>query len=1307
MADRFAHLTGSQRRAITTRGHSILVSAAAGSGKTTVLAERCAALVCDGPVDQRCGIDELLVVTFTDAAAGEMKSRIAAAIRKRMDEKPGAARDARLSEQLYMLDGASISTIHSFCRSVIQRWFPQAGIDPQAAVLAGQEAQLLREEVLDAFFADLYAGSDEFSLAFQQLIDDYSAGNDAAMAATVLHLHNYVSSLPDPDPWLQRAIDRLDAASADGIAARIDDLQRERLEHELHLQIDSVRAAAATIRRCWPIAAMHADSLDELRDRIEGWLGDLTAGPAASWSAVAAEIRDADMKWNTRRPTDLSDEDKLVFDAAKALRDRAGEIFERRVRQACCLFTADEYRDGLQHVAPYTGTLVELVRQFDRHYRRAKDAQAVVDFNDLQRCTLRVLADDHGRPTDAARHLQRQYRHVLVDEFQDVDPLQEAILRLVSRESADPPEGNLFTVGDIKQSIYRFRLAEPDLFTSRADRFAPSPPALTPPGGELIHLRENFRSRDAIIDAVNLIFRPLMSRSFGGSEYDHDAELAAAATFAPDAGGPMFDRPAVELHLLEPITQTTARSDDEDDDASASPPHAPQEELEGIEREAYLIATGIQQWMGHTSGCTRMCVSGRPATPDGPPQARPIEYRDIVILLRSTPHKAAPMADILRRMGIPARVDRDDGGLDGTEFNDVISLLQILDNRQQDIPLAAVLRSPIMGDRFNETQLLEIRLFNQDIPFHQAVVEYADKGSDIDLCERLSGALARIARYRRRMQQAPVAEVLWEIYSETAYLAYVCGLPDGLRRRQNLIRLHDLAREFGQFSRQGLRRFLRFVEDVRESESLSLGPTSAGPEENVVRIMTIHASKGLEFPVVILADLQKAFNLTDTRSTVLLDRELGIALRAADAERRILYPTLLHQLAAESGTRESLSEELRVLYVALTRAREHLLLVGRTRLDRLDIHRTLHAAGGEHPRCIPALQLRTAQSPLDWLLPALSTMPAGAVRWPGQAPPAARPLFELYTYDRATTDAWQLPPPERPEQAGALFAIARLQPLPPEEPVHAPPAPPPPPRKPRLAPAPSAASLAPKPASDTILAALGGLYPHLELTTVPARRAVTDLKRRWDPQSDPLERPARSLPPRITYPQPRTLIEPAALDSAGRGTATHRFLQLLDLTRTSSLTDLQTQLDALTDAGRFTPAEARAVLIDACHWFFQTDLGRRLRTSAARVRREVPFVSRISPSEHDATLAPHDSRDVILVRGMIDVLLDTTDALEILDYKTDAVEGDACLERAALYGPQIDAYAAAMEAIADRAIAHRWLVFLHGRRIIDTGDLTS
>jgi len=1024
------------------------------------------------------------------------------------------------------------------------------------------------------------------------------------------------------------------------------------------------------MRTTWPIADSRIQIVDQFIEDINGWLGELNNG--ADVEKIIAEVGEHSSHRTKNKPKNLPPDEDKQYDDSKEFLDQLKKEFTNKIKDSLARQDKQTYAKGLSLIAPYANTLADLVEEFSQRYKTAKQAQAAVDFHDLQRYAYDLLQSEEnpGQPSEVARQLQNQYAHVLVDEFQDIDPLQEAILRLVSSEHADPPQGNLFTVGDVKQSIYRFRLAEPKLFIQRAQHFDTEKNA-----GQLIPLQENFRSRVGVIDAVNFLFQDLMSQSFGGSDYGEREKLYAGLDYPPDDGRHVFGKPAVEFHLLEPITQTTqvdnladnGNDSGNDDDL----------ELEAIEREAYLIGRRIKEFMGENPQKPRRHIAAK--NDAGSLELHPVKYGDMVILLRSGKYKAEPLADILRRMGIPVRLERGENQLESTEFSDCLSLMRILDNRQQDIPLAAVLRSPLLQDRFDEDDLLEIRLLNKNIPFYEAVAQYAHSGPDVDLRQRVQDFLARLDYYRQRIRRAPVCEVLWEIFETNHYLAYVAGLPDGTRRREHLLRLHELSRQFSHFSRQGLRRFLRFLDDLLENKNSFPQPPAASTGDDVVRIMTIHQSKGLEFPVVFLANLSNKFNLNDLRREVLIDREWGIALKAADPEKRITYPTLIQQLAAEHATHESLSEELRILYVAMTRAREHLELIGVYNLKNVESNRNMAPSSGQPPVPLSAWQIESANNMLDWLVPVICRGSPQHVQWADQQQSqntAHLPLFRIHTYDRAATDQWQVPQAVADERTETLQKIADLQPLDDTEPIEA------------------------HEKAEALINALDKTYLAEELTSLPARVAVSELKRRWDTARQPEDYPLQNRYDEWHPPQPNFLDQDRQQNAAERGTATHSFLQHLDFHRPCDRNDLQQQLSEMIDAGRLPAEDAKGVMLDAVAWFFTTDLGRRIHQNAAQANRELAFISRINPEDYEPGITAAESRDVLLVRGMIDLVLDHESGLEILDYKTDAVEPIQCPERAESYRPQLELYARALSDICKRQVTDRWLVFLHAREII-------
>ena len=540
---------------------------------------------------------------------------------------------------------------------------------------------------------------------------------------------------------------------------------------------------------------------------------------------------------------------------------------------------------------------LSLVADFSRAYDDAKTEQNALDFADLERLTLRALKVDGtnpSMPTPLARSFHQQFKHVLVDEYQDINQVQDEILSLVSREcfagqGSLPP--NLFCVGDVKQSIYRFRLAEAQQFLNRRDTYS-----LPDSHGQVIDLQTNFRSRGPLLHVINGIFERLMTQQAADLDYDDTQKLSAGQTFPTIENG--FTGSPVELHVVP---------------KEGGDPENDENELDRSEREATVLGHRILQLVSPTDAPPMQVVDRTGALPTH----RPIRYADIVILLRSLRFKADQFAATLRNMGIPVHTESATGYFEATEINDVLSLLHVLDNQRQDIPLAALLRSPLSGLKNAEDNLARIAVAYAGEPFHIAVQKYAEVQSD-PLADFLRNFQLTLLQWRQEIRRRPVAEVLWKIYDQTGYLAYVAGLPNGEQRQANLIELHDRALQFAVFNRQGLGRFLLFLEKLKKESDL--GQASIASEaDNVVRIMSIHRSKGQEFPVVLLPDLGKLINLQDTQGSILLDRQAGLGMQVIDDTLQIRYPSLASTVVQNRLKQQTLAEELRVLYVALTR----------------------------------------------------------------------------------------------------------------------------------------------------------------------------------------------------------------------------------------------------------------------------------------------------------------------------------------------------------------------------------------------------
>lgn len=1237
--------TDAQWAAMRSTGANLLVSAGAGSGKTAVLAQRCAFLVADAAPP--CGVDQLLVVTFTDAAAGEMRHRIAAALRERLAARPD---DRRLAEQIALLDSAAISTLHAFCKRVLSRFFAPAGLDPGFAVLDAREAELLRGEVVHELFAELHAGNDRFARRFEYLVDRAGRGTDDRLAEVVLSLAAFTESVVDGHAWLDRQVQALDGCTRSRLSLEWSHRRRQAIVRELRSLDDRLRRIAdeCDASRCHVIGDM-GRSARAFSDRLATGVSELERASAdADVDAICARI--AGMQ-PPELPNASRAETKRAIEGFKteyvslraALRSAYEDDFKEQIVEQLAGVTAADWARGILRTRSQVGTLVELVRRFLDRYARAKRARAAVDFADLERCALNLLRDP-ARPdqrTAVGRWLSDQFEHVLVDEFQDINPVQAEILARVSRQqdpAGRPP--NLFVVGDVKQSIYRFRLAEPKVFVERARRAAEAPP-----GGrdQRIDLSENFRSDRPVLEFVNRLFDRLMAGDLGDIRFDAAAHLRAGTEAQRQVAGP-----AVELHVLE--DQADAAPDQNSGEPS---PDGPQS-WERVEREGYAIAERIRELIAETGG--------------------KLSYRDIVILMRS-PRRAAPLlVRTLRKQGIPVFAELAGGFFESLEIRDMLALLRLLDNEQQDIELAAHLRSPLCRHTLSDSDLVRIRVAgSRDTPFHVTFAEYGEKGDDAGLRDRVRAIRDDLAQLRERVRLRPLPEVIADILQSNGYAARVAAMPDGPQRVANLAQLHQYAREFATFSRQGLHRFLRFLDAMRADEQ-DMGvtpPLSAAAD--VVRIMSIHQSKGLEFPVVFVAELGKKFNFQDGRGDVVFDRELGLGLKWVDARRRIVWPTLPQRLVCERLKDETLAEELRILYVALTRARRRLVLVGTASRNELDALLEARAPSPSPDGLLPLTVRRAAERVLDWLIPALATWSSEQVIGLSDRPnPNA--LVRLRCIPSGEMAAWKL---------GTAF----------EEGVRA--------RRARFAEkAEIPADIAIRPASpdsiDGLLARLTSSYAHAASTRQPAVLAASALKRLFEPMHDPDDphAPAERViaAPRLRRP---TFIEtgPTPPDAADRGSWTHLLMQHVDLARPCDEADLREQLRHLVSVGVLTEAAARSIDVAAIAWFFQHPLGQRMRAATDSVRREVPFVYGL-PADRTTR------GDRVLVRGIIDCYFDEPGGVVLLDYKTDAVGEADVPARVEHYRPQIELYAQALEAIWCVRISERVLVFLGPRQVV-------
>ena len=963
--------TTEQQQVIDLRNRNILVSAAAGSGKTAVLVERIVKIITDKnhPVD----IDHLLIVTFTNAAAAEMRERIGNAIEKALDEQPG---DEHLLRQLTLIHNAQITTIDSFCLYVVRNHFHEIDLEPNFRIGDEGELKLLREDVLGRVLEQNY---EEPSEAFSDFVEGYASGRtDAALNEMILQLYEFSRSYPWPEKWLDSFVG----------AYRIEN--REELDRAEWLA-PLTQNIRFVLKDCEQLLkqALAVTQQDDGPDMYEKAVrSDLEKYESLSKLTSFCELSVAlsDIKYDRLASSRGFEGDPDKLELVKSLREQAKDVVKKLCKQY--FFCSPEMMiEQLERTEPMLEEVVRLTKQFADEFAAAKRRKNLVDFHDVEHFALQILVDEETEKVKkTAEEFRDTFEEIMIDEYQDSNEVQETLLRSISREERG--ENNIFMVGDVKQSIYRFRLARPELFMKKYDSYS-----LEESTTQRIDLHKNFRSREEVLTCTNDIFYKIMARSLGNVEYDAEAALYPGASY-----------PAIEMKKTAG-KEETAEEQTKQSIADFTPEillaDSNDELLEDTEfsdkktLEAKIVAEEIRHLM-----------KTQPVTDKATGELRAARYSDIVILLRSLSGWADSLVEVLNGNGIPAHTVSSTGYFSTVEVQTVLSMLRLLDNPRQDIPMAAVLRSPMAG--LTDEELAVLRLEDGSVPFHEAVLELAEglyeedgqkeisdseadseadqkqgrnadgkKEDDIETTahRKLLKFYKKYRQLRQLVPDTPIHELIEIILRETGYGHYVAAMPAGSRRTANLNMLLEKAAAYEKTSYKGLFHFVRYIDELQKYDVDFGEADMVGENEDVVRIMSIHKSKGLEFPIVIVSGMGKNFNKQDTRSKMVLHPELGIGLDYMDGKKRIKSPTIAKKAIAKQIELENLGEELRVLYVALTRAKEKLILTGTLKdaAEKLEFYRqqaALYAHSGD-TTAIPYLTRESAAGYLDWILPAV------------------------------------------------------------------------------------------------------------------------------------------------------------------------------------------------------------------------------------------------------------------------------------------------------------------------------------------------
>lgn len=1235
--------TTEQQQVIDLRNRNILVSAAAGSGKTAVLVERIVKIITDKnhPVD----IDHLLIVTFTNAAAAEMREQIGNAIEKALDEQPG---NEHLLRQLTLIHNAQITTIDSFCLYVVRNHFHEIDLEPNFRIGDEGELKLLREDVLGRVLEQNY---EEPSEAFSDFVEGYASGRtDAALNEMILQLYEFSRSYPWPEKWLDsfvgayRIETREELDRAEWLAPLTENICFVLKDCEQLLK----QALAITQQDDGP--DMYEKAVQSDLEKYEG-LSRLT-----SFCELSGAL--SDIKYDRLASSRGFEGNPDKLELVKSLREQAKDVVKKLCKQY--FFCSPEMMiEQLERTEPMLEEVVRLTKQFADEFAAAKRRKNLVDFHDVEHFALQILVDEETeKAKKTAEEFRDTFEEIMIDEYQDSNEVQETLLRSISREERG--ENNIFMVGDVKQSIYRFRLARPELFMKKYDSYS-----LEESTTQRIDLHKNFRSREEVLTCTNDIFYKIMARSLGNVEYDAEAALYPGASYPVSADFiPEILLADSNDELLEDTELTDKKT-----------------------LEAKIVAEEIKHLMK-----TQQVTDKAAGT------LRAAHYSDIVILLRSLSGWADSLVEVLNGNGIPAHTVSSTGYFSTVEVQTVLSMLRLLDNPRQDIPMAAVLRSPMAG--LTDEELAVLRLEDGSVPFHEAVLELAEGLYEEDGQKEISDSEAdrkqgrnadektenhieitahrKLLKFYKKYKQlrqlvpdTPIHELIEIILRETGYGHYVAAMPAGNRRTANLNMLLEKAAAYEKTSYKGLFHFVRYIDELQKYDVDFGEADMVGENEDVVRIMSIHKSKGLEFPIVIVSGMGKNFNKQDTRSKMVLHPELGIGLDYMDGKKRIKSPTIAKKAIAKQIDLENLGEELRVLYVALTRAKEKLILTGTLKdaPEKLEFFRQQANLSKAADRPLSYLTREGASGYLDWILPAVLSY---GDKYPVRIVEAAELVLDEVENQLEQNEDLT----ERIEEIEA---------------------------------------------ADTQL--VGQLkqrfsqrYPYQTDILRKNKYSVSELKHRamrekFEAEQEEtipafLEEPVTPTIP-LFIQREESVEQETANRGALRGTAVHRVMECYDFASEKSVHE---QMEAMEKEEKIT-ADMRALVREqTVADFVSSETGKRMALAqrVGALYREKPFVMGFTEEELErygfgagAQMIENEAQtenaqqeimsenvsqenhmheeDLTLIQGIIDVFWIEDDGITVLDYKTDRV--DTAQELIDRYATQLKLYADALERV--------------------------
>ncbi|SDK95192.1 helicase-exonuclease AddAB subunit AddA [Natronincola ferrireducens] len=1177
--------TKEQQAAIDARRSNLLVAAAAGSGKTAVLVERIIKIILEDKMD----IDKLLIVTFTNAAAGEMRERIADAIVKELEKENENAEHLR--RQINLLNKASIITLHAFCIEVVKKHFHFIDIDPNFRIGDTTETSILQMETLEELLEKEYEKNHPDFIGLVEVFG--GRREDTPLQDLILKVYYFIQSQPKPYGWLK---EQAEAFNID-LQGFEESLWVKTIKEGIQI---SLKGAMDLLKEAEEICNKPGGPykyLDAIQDdmlQIEGLLLGLKKGVTTFYK----NIENFKHKSLSRAKQEVDEDFKELV---KGLRENSKDII-KTIKKDIFSLSPEAYIEDLQALYPLMVYLQQLLISFDKGYREKKRERGIVDFNDLEHYALEILENNK-----AAEEYRNRFEYIFVDEYQDSNIVQETLIGYIKREN------NLFMVGDVKQSIYRFRLADPSLFIDKYEGYSIEGGAVN----RRIDLSKNFRSRGEVLQGVNYIFKHIMSKALGEIDYTEDAFLYQGRDFQP------IKDPSIEVNFIEKDFEEEEELQEEI------------EELENIEVEARIVAKRIKKLLKEEIYDENQGLYRR------------VDYKDIVVLMRTTQNWAETFLDTFMAEGIPAYADASTGYFETVEINMFMNLLKVIDNKRQDLPLLSVMRSPI--GEFKIEELMEVRIFHKEDTFYEGIKAYI-AGQSNPLTYKLQNFIDKLNRWSKEARFMKIDEFIWKLFTETGYFYYVGAMPGGGQKQANLRILLDRAKQFEKTSTKGLFNFIKFIEKLERSKGDMGAAKILGENDNVVRIMSIHKSKGLEFPVVITAGMGKNFNLRDVSADVLLHKDLGLGPKFTDLNLRTYRDTIAKLAMKDKIKMESLSEEMRILYVALTRPIDKLILVGSVK--------NLPKQVEKWRKNMNLYMLSTARSYFDWIGMVLAKHPDGEVlreltelAWNEEqllADPSRWSIHILHRRDIVIEEVEKVHQHKEAKEYLEEFHKTHFTAY-----------------------------------KNQIDARLNWQYPNRRATSIPSKLSVSEIKKSTIATMDSI---GYNIP--TLTRKPKFLEGTKVFTAAEKGTILHFVLQHLDLEDLEKKENIEEQIQWMVIKELLTEEEAATVEGDKIKAYFDSNLGKRM-LKADKVYRETPF--NIKKRAEDVIEGLEDCDDSLLVQGVIDCHFQEGDGLVLIDYKSDYVPNNAPQIIAKKYEVQLKLYEEALEKITGKSVKEKYI----------------